>query len=334
MHTLCVPIFKSRQTDKILRISAVFLLASVPSLVRAEADTGSEAAKSEKLPAPRVVFHDAERAFAASNYAEAAEAFLKAASAASAEDADPSLDPAIPTYNAGLAALAAGNYALATNLFAAPVPAGGKDDLRHQSEIAFNQGCLLYRQAQDAMEGQTEGIPDLAAGGGAATAKAPDATATAEAAVQAFKRSILLDPDNLSAKQNYELALALKQQAMEQQQQQQQNQDQQGDKNDEEQQDQQQQQQNQSESEDSQKNEQEQQQQEEEQQQQQQEQQSSSSEENEQEQQAQQSESEDGEEMSAQEAEMLLDAMSDQEQSQRDRLHLMLGRPVPVEKDW
>ncbi len=333
MHTLSVPISKSRQTDKILRISAVFLLASLPSLVRAEADTGSEAAKSEKLPAPRVVFHDAERAFAASNYAEAAEAFLKAASAASAADADPELDPAIPTYNAGLAALAAGDYTLATNLFAAPVPAGGKDDLRHQSEIAFNQGCLLYRQAQDAMEGQAAGIPDLAAGGGAATAKAPDATATAEAAVQAFKRSILLDPDNLSAKQNYELALALKQQAMEQQQQQQQNQDQQGDKNDEEQQDQQQQQENQSESEDSQENEQEQQ-QEEEQQQQQKEQQSSSSEENEQEQQAQQSESEDGEEMSAQEAQMLLDAMSDQEQSQRDRLHLMLGRPVPVEKDW
>lgn len=332
MHTLSVPIFKSRQTDKILRISAVFLLASLPSLVRAEANTGSEAAKSEKLPAPRVVFRDAERAFAASNYAEAAEAFLKAASAASAADADPALDPAIPTYNAGLAALAAGDYALATNLFAAPVPAGGKDDLRHQSEIAFNQGCLLYRQAQDAMEGQSAGIQDLAAGGGAATAKAPDATATAEAAVQAFKRSILLDPDNLSAKQNYELALALKQQAMEQQQQQQQNQEQQGDKNDEEQQDQEQQE-NQSESEDTQENEQ-QQQQEEEQQQQQQEQQSSSSEENEQEQQAQQAESEDGEEMSAQEAEMLLDAMSDQEQSQRDRLHLMLGRPVPVEKDW
>ena len=333
MHTLSAPISKPRLPDKILRISAVFLLASVPSLVRAEADTGSEAAKSEKLPAPRVVFHDAERAFAASNYAEAAEAFLKAASAASAADADPALDPAIPTYNAGLAALAVGDYALATNLFAAPVPAGGKDDLRHQSEIAFNQGCLLYRQAQDAMEGQSAGIPDLAAGGGAATVKAPDATATAEAAVQSFKRSILLDPDNLSAKQNYELALALKQQAMEQQQQQQQNQDQQGDKNDEEQQDQQQQQENQSESEDSQENEQ-QQQQEEEEQQQQQEQQSSSSEENEQEQQAQQSESEDGEEMSAQEAEMLLDAMSDQEQSQRDRLHLMLGRPVPVEKDW
>ena len=333
MHSYPEPDRMAPQTGEILRNAVLFLMIVLPFQVWAVSDEASEPPTSEPLPAPRVAFREAERAFAASNYAEAAEAFLKAASAASAADADPALDPAIPTYNAGLAALAAGDYALATNLFAAPVPAGGKDDLRHQSEIAFNQGCLLYRQAQDAMEEQAAGIPDLAAGGGVATAKAPDATATAEAAVQAFKRSILLDPDNLSAKQNYELALALKQQAMEQQQQQQQNQDQQSDKNDEEQQEQEQQQQKQSESEDTQENEQ-QQQQEEEQQQQQQEQQSSSSEENELEQQAQQSESEDGEEMSAQEAEMLLDAMSDQEQSQRDRLHLMLGRPVPVEKDW
>ena len=30
----------------------------------------------------------------------------------------------------------------------------------------------------------------------------------------------------------------------------------------------------------------------------------------------------------------LLDALKAQEQSQRDRLHPFLGRPVPVEKDW
>ena len=38
--------------------------------------------------------------------------------------------------------------------------------------------------------------------------------------------------------------------------------------------------------------------------------------------------------MTSEEAEMLLDALKAQEQSQRDRLHPFLGRPVPVEKDW
>lgn len=40
------------------------------------------------------------------------------------------------------------------------------------------------------------------------------------------------------------------------------------------------------------------------------------------------------EEMTPEEAAMMLDAMKAQEQSQRDRLHPFFGRPVPVEKDW
>ena len=38
--------------------------------------------------------------------------------------------------------------------------------------------------------------------------------------------------------------------------------------------------------------------------------------------------------MTPEEAEMLLDTLKAQEQSQRDRLHPFLGRPVPVDKDW
>ena len=38
--------------------------------------------------------------------------------------------------------------------------------------------------------------------------------------------------------------------------------------------------------------------------------------------------------MTPEEASMTLDAMKALEQSQRDKLHPVFGRPVPVEKDW
>lgn len=275
---------------------------------------------------PRAAFKAANRHFADADYAAASEAYLQAAElAADPANADDHLDPAVPAYNAGLAAFAAGDASAVTNLFASPAPTGAADDLKRQSQIAYNQGCLLYQQAQAAMQQPEMGMMPTAQ----QPTNAPAPTDMAGAAVEAFKKSVLLDPDNLAAKQNYELALALRQQAMEQQQQQQQqnDQNQKDQEQDQGQQSQQGQDQEQQQSQDQQQDDQDQQQQ----QQQQQDAQQGDQDEND----AQQAEeSENGEEMTPEEAQMLMDALSDQEQSQRDRLHLMLGRPVPVEKDW
>jgi hypothetical protein len=40
------------------------------------------------------------------------------------------------------------------------------------------------------------------------------------------------------------------------------------------------------------------------------------------------------EDMSKEEAMMLLDAMKAEEAAMREKLRLRLGRPVPVDKDW
>ncbi len=279
---------------------------------------------------PRAAFKAANRHFADADYVAASEAYLQAAElAADPANADDHLDPAVPAYNAGLAAFAAGDASAVTNLFATPAPTGADDDLQRQSQIAYNQGCLLYQQAQAAMQQPASGMMPAAQ-----PANAPAPTDMAGAAVEAFKKSVLLDPGNLAAKQNYELALALRQQAMEQQQQQQQQNDQ--GQND---QDPNQDPQGQNQDKDQQEQGQDENQQEQQEQQQQdgQDQQLDPQNGQEDQEQADAQETEDsnnGEEMTPEEAQMLMDALSDQEQSQRDRLHLMLGRPVPVEKDW
>lgn len=286
---------------------------------------------------PREAFREAQRAFDATNYTDAATAFLEAADAvATAQDEDATLDPAIPTYNAGLAALAAGDLTTATNLLATPAPSGSAEDLKSQAQVAYNQGILLYQQAQEAMQGMTSSPMALSPAGGVSTSQtSPDASVpqtpapveTADAAVEAFRRAVLLDADNLPAKQNYELALALQQQALQQQQQQQQQQDQQS-------QDSQEQEQQQEQGQQDEQSQQEQQQTQDQQDEQQQQPTQSSQDEQDQQQETASDEAQDGEEMTPEEAQMLLDSMADQEQSQRDRLRLNLGRPIPVEKDW
>ena len=277
---------------------------------------------------PRAAFKAANRHFADADYAAASEAYLQAAElAADPDNADYHLDPAVPAYNAGLAAFAAGDASAVTNLFASPAPTGADDDLKRQSQIAYNQGCLLYQQAQTAMQQPEMGMMPTAQ----QPTNAPAPTDMAGAAVEAFKKSVLLDPDNLAAKQNYELSLALRQQAMEQQQQQQQNDQNQNDQEqDQDQQNQDQQSQEGQEQDQDQQPSQDQQQDGQDQQQQQDAQQGDQDDTDDQ----QAQEPDNGEEMTPEEAQMLMDALSDQEQSQRDRLHLMLGRPVPVEKDW
>lgn len=261
-------------------------------------------------PSARGSFAAGLQAFAASNYPAAGESFLGAAAAAPADQ----LDPAAAFYNAGLAAYAGGDLKAAADAFAR---AAAGSDLALQSQAYYNRGNALFQQvvgpaaAMAARPLPTTSTPELA-GAEASVAKA----------IQMYENAIALDPKDVDAKANYELAV-LKQQQLQQQQEQQ--------KQDQQKQDQQDQDQpqdpKQEEPEDPQQKQQDQQQPAEPQPQ----------PEPEQQQQPQEEPIEDdkpSEEMTPEEAAMMLDSMKAQEQSQRDRLHPFFGRPVPVEKDW
>ena len=272
---------------------------------------GAGEANAEPLSA-RGSFDAGLQAFAASNWPAASNAFLEAAAAAPAAK----LDPAAAYYNAGLAAYAGGDLKAAADSFAR---ASSGSDLRLQSQAYYNRGNALFHQV---------GGPGAAAAAPAmplptmSTQELASAEASVAEAIQMYENAIALDPRDLDAKANYELAVLKQQQIQQQQQQQdQQNQDQQN-------QDQQNQEQKQEEQKD-QKQEQQQQ-----QQAQQQPQPENQPEENPQQEEEQIQEEKPSEEMTPEEAAMMLDSMKAQEQSQRDRLHPFFGRPVPVEKDW
>ena len=278
---------------------------------------GGMAARAEQ-PSARTAFHTGMEAFAASNYAAAADAFLQAVAAAPAEK----LDPAAAYYNAGLAAYASGDIEQASTHFAA---AAASPDLRLQSKAYYNRGNALFHLANP---------PPALAGSPAATNALEQGEAAIGQAIQMYENAIALDPKDEDAKANYELAI-LKQQQLQQQKQQQQQQDQQ--KQDQSKQDQQDQdpqkqdpqKQNQEEQKDQKPEQQPQSQQAEQQPQ-----PEPSQPDDQQKQEEQIQEEKPSEEMTPEEAAMLLDASKAQEQSQRDRLHPFLGRPVPVEKDW
>ena len=268
-------------------------------------------------PSARAAFDAGLEAFAASNWPAASNAFLEAAAAAPAAK----LDPAAAYYNAGLAAYAGGDLKAAADSFAR---ASSGSDLRLQSQAYYNRGNALFHQV---------GGPGAAAAAPAmplpamSTQELAGAEASVAEAIQMYENAIALDPQDLDAKANYELAV-LKQQQIQQQKQQQQQQDQQ--KQDQQNQDQQKQdQQKQEEQQD-----QEQQPQQQQQQAQPQPQPETQPEENPQQEEEQIQEEKPSEEMTPEEAAMMLDSMKAQEQSQRDRLHPFFGRPVPVEKDW
>ena len=261
-------------------------------------------------PEARTSFNTGLQAFAASNYPAATNAFLAAAAAAPAAK----LDPAAAYFNAGLAAYAGGDLKSAADSFAR---AASGTDLGLQAKAYYNRGNALFHQA-----GGPAGM--LPAGAAPLPAMSTQELAGAESsvgeAVQMYENAIALNPKDVDAKANYELAV-LKQQQLQQQkqqQEQQQKQDQQNqkpeDQKDQQNQPQQQQQQNQQA----------------EQKPQPQPQQSN----NQQQQEEQIQEQKPSEEMTPEEAAMMLDAMKAQEQSQRDQLHPFFGRPVPVEKDW
>lgn len=255
-------------------------------------------------PSARASFDAGLEAFAASNWPAASNAFLEAAAAAPAAK----LDPAAAYYNAGLAAYAGGDLKAAADSFAR---ASSGSDLRLQSQAYYNRGNALFHQVGGPAAAPAMPLPTMS------TQELAGAEASVAEAIQMYENAIALDPQDLDAKANYELAVLKQQQIQQQKQQQQdqQNQDQQNqDQQQEEQQDQKQDQQQQ--------------------QPQAQPQPENPSEENQQQEEEQIKEDKPSEEMTPEEAAMMLDSMKAQEQSQRDRLHPFFGRPVPVEKDW
>lgn len=255
---------------------------------------------------PRPLFTAGLADLAASNYPSAASNFLAAAELAPTNNL-----PASPAlYNAALATAAAGDPDTASTLLAETARATA--DLAQQARAYYNRGNTLYALS-DADPAST------------------NAPALIAEALQSYENAIALDPSAPDYKANYELAL-LKQQQIQQQQQQQQQQNQQQSQ-DQENQDQSSDDQQQSQQQDQQQEQQQEQQEQSQQQSQSQSQESQESQESQQQSQ-QQSQEPPSEQMTPEEATQLLDAMRAREQSQRDQLKPLFGRPIPVENDW
>ncbi|MFH0952765.1 MAG: hypothetical protein V1873_00380 [Verrucomicrobiota bacterium] len=168
-------------------------------------------------------------------------------------------------------------------------------DIGLQSKAYYNRGNALVGMTQ---QEEQQGQLDMA-------------TKALDEALAMYENAMTLAPQDEDAKINYELALKKKQELEQKKQQQEQQQDQQKDQSkDQNKQDQQKQQEQEKEQEQQKQNEQNQ----------------------PQEQQPQQAQP--SQAMTQQEAAMLLDAMKQEEQASRDRLRLIIGQPVPVEKDW
>ena len=263
-------------------------------------------------PSARQSFAEGQQAFAASNYAAAADSFQQAATAAPASK----LDPAAAYLNAGIAAQAAGTPEAASTHFA---NAAAGPDLALQAQAYYNRGNSLFQLASSPL--QPQALPADAP----PTADLDDSKLAITEAIQMYENAIALDPDDADAKANYELAVLKQQQIQHMQQQQNEQQQQKGEQEDDPH-DQPPQSGDPQEPADAQPD------QEEEQDQQ----DAQPAESGDQQEQEQESAAapESAEDMTPEEAEMLLDSLKAQEQSQRDRLHPFLGRPVLVEKDW
>ena len=284
-----------------VQVPLVLLVLTVPFVLLSAAPARAQS--------PRPLFTAGLADLAASNYPAATSNFLAAAELAPTNN----LSPAPALYNAALATAAAGEPDTASALLAES--ARSIPDLAAQARAYYNLGNTLYRQA-DADPTSTN-----------------SATLIADA-LQSYENAIALDPSAPDYKANYELAILKQQQIQEQQQQQQQNQQQSSDENQDQSDDQQQ-----SQSQDQQQQQGDQQEQQE-QSQSQDSQQSQESQSSPQSQESPQSPSQESpepqpsEQMTPEEAALLLDAMRAREQSQRDQLKPLFGRPIPVENDW
>lgn len=262
------------------------------------------------------------------NHAEAAEAFEKASEAAPEDE----LDPAIAYFNLGNTLKRIPERLPESTL--AYEKAARTPDLDLQGKALFNSGNAWMEMGRQSMNGG-----DLAKAGKETTR-----------AVELFRKSIQLDPADRDRKVNYELALRLEEELKKLQQQQQNQQQNQQQQDQQDQQDQQEQnQQNQEDQQSQQDQPQEQQGQENKEQDKPQDQSEAPQEE---EQEKQQSSGKNGqseeqnqqeaeapqptpsEQMTQEEAMMLLESLREEENASREKMRLRLGRPEEVDKDW
>lgn len=248
-------------------------------------------------------FRDGEKAFAATNWSAARQAFLAAATNA-AEGGDYAA-----RYNAALSALADGDSAAAGGELGALAQTQAVDaDWRARE--AYNRGLAFARESEK---------PEMAE-------KRQELLARS---VGEFKNAVKLVPSYDDARANYEMARRRLEELQQQQQQNQQQNDQE-DQSDENQQDQQQQQPQ--DGQDQQENGEQQQQQNPDEGEQQEQQQDAGEEEQQGE--AQQPQEQNGDRMSEEEAKRLMDAMKEREEQDRSRLFRRYGAPQPVDRDW
>ena len=207
------------------------------------------------------------------------------------------LDPAVPLYNAANALMQLGRHEEASRQYQEALRS---PDLALQGLSYYNRGNALYKLAEAP-------APDAGANNNAASAIGE--------ALRMYERALFLNPNDEDAKVNYELALRLKEQ-IERQQKQQQQQNQQ--KQDKQQQDQEKNQEQQPK---------------ENKEQEKKPQQPDQGQDKAQEQPANQ-EPTPAQQMTPEEARMLLDRMKQEEQAYRDQMSVIMGQPVPVDKDW
>ena len=153
------------------------------------------------------------------------------------------------------------------------------------------------------------------------------AIGSVDEALSMYESAMTLAPGDEDAKVNYELALRRKQELQQKKEQQQQQQKQDQDKQDQEKEDQSQKQEQQEKNDQQKQDPQENQQQDQKKDQQQ-------NQGHQQPSDQQQAQPRKSEEMTPEEARIMLDAMKQEEQASRDRMRLIIGQPTPVEKDW
>jgi Mg-chelatase subunit ChlI len=258
---------------------------------------------------PRKALEVGERAYRVKQYDLAQQAFADAATNAASHN----LDPAIARYNEAAADYRLGRMDAAAERLAETLRTG---DLGLQQKAWYNRGtALLGQMAAQRQQGKLD-----------------DAQKTTSEATTHFEQAIMLDPNDADAKVNYELCLRLQQELEKQKQEQQKDQQKQ---DQEKKQDQQKQDKQQEQKKDDQKKQDDQQRQKQQQEQKQSEQSSPSKQEQQQQQEQKAAQADDQKkEMTPEEAAMLLNAMRQEEQSNRDKMRLNIGQPEPVEKDW
>ncbi len=254
--------------------------------------------------APRQTMKDGTRFYRGQSYDKAAEAFEQAAQSAH----QAKLDPSVAKYNAANARFKIGGFGAAATNYA---EATRSPNLALQSKAYYNRGNALMADSELA---EKQGGLDPAIG-------------SVDEALSMYESAMTLAPGDEDAKVNYELALRRKQELQQKKEQQQQQQKQDQDKQDQEKEDQSQKQEQQEKNDQQKQDPQENQQQDQKKDQQQ-------NQGHQQPSDQQQAQPRKSEEMTPEEARIMLDAMKQEEQASRDRMRLIIGQPTPVEKDW